>query len=460
MKLGLKLKLVISYVTLAVFLVLSLLWVSNYFLEKQFQVYMTHKQDMKNEEIVNLIAKSYGQDGTPPDTIFLNTLGNNLLEQGIILMVHAQNGAMLFCMNTLEGRQCTHTLESMETFMKENCPDFEGAYTEKGFEIVKDGKKLGTVRLGYYGPFYYRESEHNFISAFNRVFLVTGLLFFIASVAIGLFMASKIAEPIKKVTERTGRIAEGEYAERVGLLTRTVEIDALSASVDHLAESLETQLMLKKRMAHAYSHEFRTPLAALQSNLEAMIDGLWEPTRERLESLHAEIVRLSRMVSEVDNLVRVKKQEDVPAKTFFDLSDMTDQVLRSFETHIQSKKIHLSHDKENCRAYADPDKLSQVVVNLISNAVKYTNPGGHIRIRTYNKGSLAVFCIEDDGIGIEEKDLPHIFEHLYRADESRNRDTGGNGIGLCVVKSILEAHGGRIEVRSKPQNGSRFVVTV
>ena len=166
------------------------------------------------------------------------------------------------------------------------------------------------------------------------------------------------------------------------------------------------------------------------------------------------------MVSEVDNLVRVKKQEDVPIKTFFDLSDMTAQVLRSFETNIQSKKIHLSHDKENCRAYADPDKLSQVIVNLVSNAVKYTNPGGHIRIRTYNKGSLAVFCIEDDGIGIEEKDLSHIFEHLYRADESRNRDTGGNGIGLCVVKSILEAHGGQIEVHSKPQNGSRFVVTV
>ena len=162
--------------------------------------------------------------------------------------------------------------------MKENCPDFEGAYTEKGFEIVKGGNKLGTVRLGYYGPFYYRESEHNFISAFNRVFLVTDLLFFIASVAIGLLMASKIAESIKKVTERTGRIAEGEYAERVGLLTRSVEIDALSASIDHLAESLETQLMLKKRMAHAYSHEFRPPLAALQSNLEAMIDGLWEPT--------------------------------------------------------------------------------------------------------------------------------------------------------------------------------------
>ncbi|MDR3333167.1 MAG: HAMP domain-containing protein [Synergistaceae bacterium] len=466
MKRGLKLKLTLSYVMVAAFLASSLLLVSNYFLEKQFQAYVEHQQEMKNDEIIDMVSRNFFDEDSPGNAnlpgfmAFLKNLGDTLLEQGVMLMVYNSNGDMLFCTNTSAADACHHMREEHEERHSENCPEFNGSFTRKHFGIMRGGQAIGSVLLGYHGPFYYNESDRDFLRAFNRASLTVAVVFFFISIAIGLFMAGRITGPIRRVTERTRRIAEGEYSERVQLETGTAEIDDLASGVDHLAISLETQLALKKRMANAYSHEFRTPLAALQSNLEAMIDGLWAPTKERLESLLAEIFRLARMVSEIDNLVQARDPLAPSMTVKADLSEMTDRVLRSFETSIKSKGINLQYEHEPCEAYVDPDKFGQVIFNLVSNAVKYTNPGGNIKISTRNRGDMAVFSITDDGIGIPDDDIPHIFDYLYRADESRTRDSGGNGIGLSVVKAVVEAHGGNIGVKSIPGAGSSFTVEV
>jgi signal transduction histidine kinase len=466
MRIGLKLKLTLSYAMVAAFLASSILIVANYFLEQQFQVYVTHKQDMKNDEIIDIVSKNFfdgdsiGNDSYPNFMSFLSNLGDSLMGQGVMLMVYDANGAMLFCTDTERGMNCEHVWDATGKPYDERCPDFDGTYTKKSFDIMRDGRVIGSVLLGYHGPFYYNESDREFLRGFNTVFLGMAIFFFVVSIAIGLFMAGRIAGPIKKVTERTRRIAEGEYSEMVQLETGTTEIDELASGVDHLAHTLKTQQAMKKRMADAYSHEFRTPLAALQSNIEAMIDGLWAPTGERQEGLLSETHRLSRMVSEIDNLVRARDEETPSARTNSDLAEMTERVLRSFETSIKSKEINLQYDLEPCQAYVDPDKFGQVIFNLVSNAVKYTNRGGNIRVRTSNSDDRAVFSIMDDGIGISGSDIPHIFDYLYRADESRTRGSGGNGIGLSIVKAVVDAHGGAIEVESSPGMGSSFRVEV
>jgi signal transduction histidine kinase len=462
LKLTLKTKLVLSYVAVAAFLVVSLLFVSNYYLDKQFQIYVAHKQDMKNMEIVDAVSKNFSGSAASPDAGFLNFLtgfGDSLLEQGIALMVYDASGAMIYCTNIEDGAGCSHMHALPDAEWSAVCPDFDSTYSQDAFGIDRDGKIMGTIKLGYHGPFYYNEGDQSFLSAYNRVFFGMSALFFTASIAIGLLVAGMIAGPIRKVTERTERIAAGEYSGDY-IETGTVEIDALSGSVDRLAESLDTQYMLKKRMASAYSHEFRTPLAVLQSNLEAMIDGLWTPTAERLESLRAEIIRMSRMVSEVDKLVQTGSDESRPEKVPSDLCDLAGRVLRGFEANMASKNLSLDFDCEKCEANVDPDKFSQVIFNLVSNAVKYTNPGGHISVRVCGGGDNAVLTVRDDGIGIAGFDIPYIFEHLYRTDESRARDSGGNGIGLSVARVIVEAHGGAIEVKSRLGEGSVFTVTV
>jgi signal transduction histidine kinase len=459
LRLALKTRLVLSYAVMALFLVGSLLAVSNYYLRKQFQIYVRHKQDMKNMEIVEAVSKNYATVPASADAAFLNFLagyGDSLLEQGITLMVNDASGTMIYCAANGES-VCSHA--PFARGAGEPCQDIDGAYSRSSFDITRGHEVVGAIELGYHSPFYYNESDQSFLSAFNRVSGYTAALFSAASAAIGLVMAGLIARPITTVTERARRIADGEYSggfEETG----TVEINELSRSVDQLARSLETQHMLKKRMASAYSHEFRTPLTVLQSNIEAMIDGLWQPTRERLESLLAEISRLSRMVSEVDSLVRAGNPESRLEKTPADLSLLARNVLSGFEANMAAKGISLHFAGEPCPVSVDPDKFSQIIANLASNALKYTDPGGNIWVSVNMDGGRAVLSVEDDGIGIAAPDMPHIFEHLYRTDESRARDSGGNGIGLSVARAMAESHGGTIEARSQPGKGSVFTVSI
>jgi signal transduction histidine kinase len=475
LKLALKTRLVFSYAAVAFFLVASLLAVSNYYLRKQFEIYVRHKQDMKNMEIVEAVSENYAANIANPNDafgVFLTRYGDSLIEQGITMMVFDASGSMIYCAAD-DYMKCEHPpflpgaprARNSSGVLGEPdgsagpCQEIDGAYSRSSFDIVLGDKTSGAILLGYHGPFYDNESGQSFLRAFNRVFWGTAALFFAASIAIGLVMAGLIARPIVTVTERTRRIAEGEYSGDFAE-TGAKEIDELSGSVDQLARSLETQHMLKKRMASAYSHEFRTPLAVLQSNLEAMIDGLWTPTKERLESLLAEIFRMSRMVSEIDNLVRAGNPESALEKTVTDLSSLTQSVLRGFEANIAAKDIALHFDGARCSANVDGDKFSQIIVNLVSNALKYTDRGGNIWVRTYSDGRRAVLSVKDDGIGIAESDMPFIFEHLYRTDESRARDSGGNGIGLSVARAIAESHGGTIEVKSRLGKGSVFTVRV
>jgi signal transduction histidine kinase len=458
---GLSAKLAISYALLAMFLSMSMLLVSKYFLERQFQVYVTHKQDMRNDEIIGVVSKIFSGDEPRGDArAMLAGFGDSLIEQGIALMVYDARGELLYCPSMEYGNVCCHMLDEISSTSADACPEFDGAYTVADYEIQGGESPAGRVRIGYHGPVRYDEGDRVFMDGFSRAFLIMTAVFFAASAALGFLMAMRISGPIKRVIRRAAKISDGEYGGRVGIVTGTAEIDELSASVDHLAESLETQFMLKKRMAHAYSHEFRTPLTTLQTNLEAMIDGLWEPTTERLESLLSETARLSRMVSGIDDLVQAQVSEpDASVIKTADISEMAGRIVRGFESAANLKNVTLLHEKKPCFARIDPDKFSQVMVNLISNAVKYTNGGGNVTVRTFqNDRGAAIFSVEDDGIGISEADQPYIFEYLYRTDESRARGSGGSGIGLSVVSAVVEAHNGSISVRSEPGMGSVFTV--
>jgi signal transduction histidine kinase len=168
------------------------------------------------------------------------------------------------------------------------------------------------------------------------------------------------------------------------------------------------------------------------------------------------------MVSEIENLVSAQVEDSDESRTaVVDISEATEKVLLNFEVAIKQKGISLNYDKLPCEARIVPDEFDKIAVNLVSNAVKYTDRGGEISVRTFRRDDgRAVFSIKDSGIGIAKEDLPNIFDYLYRADESRTRDSGGNGIGLSVVKTIVEAHKGTIEVESAPGRGSVFTVAI
>jgi signal transduction histidine kinase len=210
------------------------------------------------------------------------------------------------------------------------------------------------------------------------------------------------------------------------------------------------------------AHELRTPLASLQSHLEALIDGVWQPDPARLSGLHEEILRINRMVADLEKLAHVEENAAGLERRSTDICSLVEGIVRNVEPQFREKGVTLrsSAASPSVVRVVDPDKLSQAVINLLSNALKYTPPGGTVAVRVDDGSSGIRISVADTGVGIAAEDLPRVFERFYRADNSRSRATGGAGIGLSIARAIVEAHGGTINAASEPGRGSEFVISL
>ncbi|MCX8031741.1 MAG: cell wall metabolism sensor histidine kinase WalK [Thermodesulfovibrionales bacterium] len=205
------------------------------------------------------------------------------------------------------------------------------------------------------------------------------------------------------------------------------------------------------------SHELRTPITTIKSHVEAMIDGIWQPTEDRLRSCLDEIERLNKLIEEIKLLAEYEIEERIE-KQEFNLRELIKQIVLNFEKNFLDKGLILETHLEDVILYADKNKIAQVIINLLSNAIKYSRDGGKIYIEVKGKSEGAYIKIKDDGMGIPKKDLPYIFERFYRVDQSRNKETGGAGIGLSIVKRIIEMHKGEISVNSELNKGTEFII--
>jgi signal transduction histidine kinase len=228
--------------------------------------------------------------------------------------------------------------------------------------------------------------------------------------------------------------------------------------VNELARTLQGQKLLRKRLTADMAHELRTPLATLQSHLEALMDGVWEPDQPRLAGLHDETLRMSRLVSDMEDLARYESGALALARAETDVGELVWRILRNHQPQFDRKGVRLALAVADGPASAslDADRASQAVINLLSNALKFTPEGGTVEVRVAATESGVEIRVRDTGIGIAAPDLPLVFERLYRADSSRSRSTGGSGIGLSIARAIVEAHGGTISATSEPGKGSEF----
>ncbi len=323
-----------------------------------------------------------------------------------------------------------------------------------------DNKVIGEAIIGVYGPYYLNDTDLTFISTLNKFIGVIGIISLIFSIMLGSLMAKKLSRPIIKAVSSAQLISKGFYTDRLSLKSTTKEIDQLSSAINQLAESLEQQNQLRKRLTSDVSHELRTPLATLQSHLEAMMDGIWEPSKERLGSCHEEIIRINKMVGDLEQLTQIDSDNLMLNKSDFDIVTLLQRTVTNFETEYTLRNITVEVHMNSCILYADPDKITQVLINLFSNALKFTPDGGHIQLSTTQSNQALDIHIIDNGIGISKFEQALIFERLYRTDHSRTRETGGSGIGLAIVKSIVEAHHGQIDLISEIGEGAHFIVSL
>jgi two-component system sensor histidine kinase BaeS len=266
------------------------------------------------------------------------------------------------------------------------------------------------------------------------------------------WLLRRILRPLQRLTDATRSIAGGDLAARVPDAPDP-ELQRLADAFNQMAASLQRVEALRRSLVEDVAHELRTPLTSLQGYTEAMADGLVEPTPEMLRTVHEEIVRLTRLVEGLDQLARAQQKVPGPNAARRRPVDLAELVQRAASIHMPelaargiSLRVEAPADLPQPRA--EPDAIGQVVTNLVQNAARYTDDRGQIVVRLREEGGWVRCAIENTGAGIAPDELPLIWERLYRVDRSRARASGGAGIGLAIVRQIVEAHGGQVGATS------------
>jgi signal transduction histidine kinase len=297
--------------------------------------------------------------------------------------------------------------------------------------------------------------------AIGRFFVWGGLVAVVIALIITFFLSRRILAPVKSLTLATKRLGQGDFSQRVQSKDRS-EVGELAQTFNSMADDLEQAERLKRNMVADVAHELRTPLSNIRGYLEAVRDGVIKPDVDTVRSLDEEATLLSRLVDDLQELSLAEAGELKLVYQPSDISELIKQTVALVQAQAVTRGVSLSIDVTDKLPPANFDsyRISQVVRNLLENAVVHTAKGDAITVAVRRKDNYLQVSVTDTGEGISAKDLPNIFERFYRVDKSRARATGGSGLGLTIAKRLVEAHGGEIEVRSEPGKGSCFIFTL
>lgn len=418
-----------------------------------FNKYMENIQTQRNERLVEYFKQVYKRDGE-----WTSTSGEEMMHEA-----YMSN----YCLTLLDKNQkvvweMNHEDIKYKNYMTINGTEETGVYTTSTFNINVNDKTVGYIIVGQYSPVLFSEEDINFKTQINKSIIFSGVLTLVIVTAISLLLSKQFSEPIKEVSKTSVSLSRGNYNFKSNIKSNIEEIRSLTESINDLGEKLNNQDLLRKRLISDISHEIRTPLNVLQNNLEAMIDGIIPVTTDKLNNLNDEVIRFGKLLNNLNALKQMESDEIVLKLGLVNIGELLSIVLSDFYIAADEKNINLIINKEEDIDYivvGDYDKLKQVFINLISNAVKFNNINGTIWINISSDTNSVIVEIKDNGIGIKKEDLPYVFERMYRGDKSRHK-IEGSGIGLTLVKKILTLHSGTIDVESKENKGTIFTVSI
>jgi len=386
---------------------------------------------------------------------------NGLNSQSLMNIMHyAYSEAVIVQLRNSQNKivWSSGTPETMHNIMGGNDSN-DNSLAFRSYPFNYKDSKIGTIDVGRPKSIISSIEDKQFLRTINIVFAAAFLFSVIIAILSSSRISKKFLEPIYLIKENAKLIKNEKYKELNEVRTNTYELHDLSVSVKELAEKLEYQAALRKRMTSDIAHELRTPLATIQSHIEAFMDGVWEPNSEKLTIIHDEIFRLTKLIKDLSDLSNVESDEIKLKKSEINLSALMNNIAESFEPLFISKSINFKKEiQSNVKLSGDADRLNQVFTNILSNAYKYTNENGIVRVGLKQLKDVIRVTVEDTGIGIPKEDIKHVFERFYRSDLSRNRGTGGTGIGLTITKAYIEAHDGRIRIESEEGNGTKVII--
>ena len=296
------------------------------------------------------------------------------------------------------------------------------------------------------------------VERYSSATLQAALLGGVIALILAILLAYWLLRPINRLTLAARHMADGDLGQRVPE-TGPGELAALSQSFNHMAQSLAAADARRLSLTADIAHELRTPLAVQRANLEAMQDGVYRITEANIDSVLAQNQLLIRLVEDLRTLALAEAGELHLRRTETDLVLLVHQVVGRFETQAQQKGIRLNFNANECSTqYVDPERMEQILTNLLHNALQYSAEKSIVNIRIECQQGIMQVSVQDSGPGIPPESLPHIFERFYRADKSRNRKEGGTGLGLSIARKLAEAHGGSLEADNHQDGGAIFTL--
>lgn len=302
-------------------------------------------------------------------------------------------------------------------------------------------------------------AERTFMESYHQSLWWIGFLFAGVGLVVSYFLSGNITRPLRQLSQAAEKIRQGDLKQEVPVDTQD-EVGQLAEVFNQMSAELAANESNRQEFLANIAHELKTPLAVLQGHLESMLDGVEEPEPEKLFSMQEEVMRLTRLVGDLRDLSLAQVHQLELHLQPVDLDEKVERAADMLEPLLEEKRLHFVKNMAPSLPVRqlDPDRVNQILYNLITNAIRYTHPGTAILLQTEAAGKRVRLTIADEGPGIAPEDLDHIFEQFYRGDKSRNRASGGSGIGLSLAKSFVEAQGGTITARNRKEGGAEFVV--
>lgn len=396
------------------------------------------------------------------NTEFIENLGIEAIRKGIAIEIYDKNNNKVWSVFEDEKVLSDKTLSDISKNMKSIEKQWDNYFEELKVDINDDEGNIlvGYAYIGHYASTYYMENDVEFFNAINRIIIIIGVISISSIIIISIIISRSIAKPISKVSKMTKYIGEGNYKNKLNYKSNIMEIDDLINSINKLSNELNDQENLRKQLTGDIAHELRTPLTSIKGHLDAIIVGIWEPTNERLNSINEEVKRITNLVDELRKLAKFDSGKDNLNKEIVNLKNYIKSIAYNYEGKALEKNIVIKYQLENIEALIDKEKFAQVIINILSNAIKYNNGNNEIYIKVFKKNNSINISIKDSGIGIPKSEYKNIFERFYRLDKSRGANEKGAGVGLTIAKSIVNAHGGEIEVYSEINKGSEFIISL
>ena len=453
-------KLFSRYFILTIAIVLVIITViSNFGGSLFFKNFIQKRNNEQNQKIVDAVSELVGNDAISSNTYpyFLLAFSkqeqvNIFLYQGDEIIAYSMSGR-LPTRNPFNNNFGIRPEGSKDQLDKQLFDDEEINYIDYDIGIYR-------LSIGRAVDPLFDIANAKFLGTMNLMYIVAFAIAMLIAFLAAMILSRRFNRPIMQLRDNVNHISMSRFESVVPCDTKAAELKELSEDIDGLAIQLQEEEDVRKRLSNDIVHELKTPIAVLSTNLEAIMDGIYKADEERMSVLLSQTNRLARLVNNLSDLTLLETESDSNSMNTVNIANVIESIFTVYLPAATDKAIDLQKDlEENLTMKGNEDRLLQVFVNIVSNSMKYTDEGGRITMRAYSSGNNIICEIEDNGIGIDEKDLPFVFNRFYRGDESRSRETGGSGIGLAIAKAVVSSHGGEIKISSTKNVGTKISIT-